>query len=310
MKGLIRPSESKPKTIKLRMTVKDIPVGARADVTDLMLQPGESVSGWLPHVTELPWSSGLTFLNTAPTGETVYWDNIEGKPVVFPPESHTHSIQDVTGLQAALDAKQASGDYATTQALTDGLAGKANTSHTHTIANVTNLQTTLNGKASTSHTHGNATSSVAGFMSPEDKAKLDGASASSSTTGNIPLRTAEGRLSSKSFGAVDAPSSPSDLTRKDYVDAQVSLVMTEVASGSFEQGEIAALGGSHIRTVTLPSGVFSVAPSVVAITASPRTTPAIDNITTASFRCRLFNFTDSGAPNNKTQWIAINKPGV
>ena len=33
------------------------------------------------------------------------------------------------------------------------LNGKANTSHTHTIANITNLQTTLNGKANTLHTH-------------------------------------------------------------------------------------------------------------------------------------------------------------
>ena len=33
------------------------------------------------------------------------------------------------------------------------LSGKANSSHTHTIADVTNLQTTLNGKANSSHTH-------------------------------------------------------------------------------------------------------------------------------------------------------------
>lgn len=55
-------------------------------------------------------------------------------------ESHTHSISNVTNLQTTLDGK------ATTTALTEGLAGKANTSHTHTIANVTNLQTTLDGK--------------------------------------------------------------------------------------------------------------------------------------------------------------------
>jgi len=61
-------------------------------------------------------------------------------------ESHTHSISNVTNLQTTLDGKQPKGDYATTKALTDGLAGKANTSHTHTIANVTNLQTTLDGK--------------------------------------------------------------------------------------------------------------------------------------------------------------------
>lgn len=62
--------------------------------------------------------------------------------------SHTHAIADVTGLQTALDGKQAKGDYATATALSTGLAGKANTSHTHTIANVTGLQDVLNGKLS------------------------------------------------------------------------------------------------------------------------------------------------------------------
>ena len=61
---------------------------------------------------------------------------------------HTHAVADVTGLQTALDGKQAKGDYATSKALTDGLAGKANTAHTHTVANVTGLQDALNGKLS------------------------------------------------------------------------------------------------------------------------------------------------------------------
>lgn len=43
--------------------------------------------------------------------------------------------------------------YATTTALTEGLAGKANTSHTHAISDVTNLQNTLDGKAAATHTH-------------------------------------------------------------------------------------------------------------------------------------------------------------
>jgi hypothetical protein len=59
-------------------------------------------------------------------------------------ESHTHSISNVTNLQSTLDGKQPKGDYATTKALTDGLAGKANKDHTHDVADVTNLQTTLN----------------------------------------------------------------------------------------------------------------------------------------------------------------------
>lgn len=40
------------------------------------------------------------------------------------------------------------GVYATTKALTDGLAGKANSLHTHAIADVTGLQDALNGKLS------------------------------------------------------------------------------------------------------------------------------------------------------------------
>lgn len=58
-------------------------------------------------------------------------------------------IPDITGkanttyVNAELAKKQNKGDYATTSALTSGLAGKANSSHTHTSANVTDLQATL-----------------------------------------------------------------------------------------------------------------------------------------------------------------------
>lgn len=48
--------------------------------------------------------------------------------------SHTHTVANVTGLQAGLDAK-------------------ANTVHGHAIADVTGLQADLDGKASASHTH-------------------------------------------------------------------------------------------------------------------------------------------------------------
>lgn len=47
----------------------------------------------------------------------------------------------------------ASGDFATQEELTQGLAGKADTVHTHAISDVTNLQNQLDGKAAVSHTH-------------------------------------------------------------------------------------------------------------------------------------------------------------
>ena len=50
---------------------------------------------------------------------------------------HGHAITDVSGLQAALDAKQPTGDYATNTALTEGLAGKSDVGHTHTSENIT-----------------------------------------------------------------------------------------------------------------------------------------------------------------------------
>jgi len=51
---------------------------------------------------------------------------------------------DKTYVDTELAKKQTKGDYATTSALTSGLEGKANSSHTHTIANVTGLQNALN----------------------------------------------------------------------------------------------------------------------------------------------------------------------
>ena len=117
-------------------------------------------------------------------------------------DSHGHAIADISGLQSALDGKAATShgthvSYSTTAPTMDGtasvgtastvarsdhkhptdtsrasqtdldaletvVAGKANSSHTHTIANITNLQTTLDGKASSSHTHNYAGSSSAG----------------------------------------------------------------------------------------------------------------------------------------------------
>lgn len=51
---------------------------------------------------------------------------------------------DKTYVDTELAKKQAKGDYATNSTLTSGLAGKANSSHTHAVADVNGLQTVLN----------------------------------------------------------------------------------------------------------------------------------------------------------------------
>lgn len=54
------------------------------------------------------------------------------------------------------------------------LNGKANSSHSHSISNITNLQSALDNKSDVGHTHNVVTQSSNGFLSKEDKVKLDG----------------------------------------------------------------------------------------------------------------------------------------
>ena len=67
-------------------------------------------------------------------GGSASWDDITGKPATFAPSAHTHVIADVTGLQAALDGKQAAGSYA---AASHGHAATAVTYAGGALGNVT-----------------------------------------------------------------------------------------------------------------------------------------------------------------------------
>ncbi|WP_020398988.1 hypothetical protein [Kordiimonas gwangyangensis] len=154
----------------------------------------------------------LTEAGIAAANHSHAWSAITGKPSTFTPTVHSHAIADVTGLQAALDAKAASthghavGDLSNVTITsiaagevlqwdgskfinrTLGEAGIAAASHSHTkadigLANVDNTsdadkpvstatQAALDGKAATSHSH--AISNVTGLQ-----AALDGKAASS-----------------------------------------------------------------------------------------------------------------------------------
>lgn len=81
----------------------------------------------------MTYRSGLLTWTGGGGGGSTSWASITGKPSSFPPETHTHVIADVTGLQTALDGKQVAGSYAAS-------------THGHVIADVTGLQTALDGK--------------------------------------------------------------------------------------------------------------------------------------------------------------------
>lgn len=109
----------------------------------------------------------------------VSWGDITGKPSTFPPASHTHEIEDVNGLQSALDGKAAASHthddrYYTESEVDAALAGKADATHTHEISDVNGLQSALDGKAAASHTH--SISQVSNLQSALD-AKLTAAQA-------------------------------------------------------------------------------------------------------------------------------------
>jgi hypothetical protein len=100
-----------------------------------LYDPVRSVDGYFPDAygnIDLPGGGGggvtdhgeLTGL--ADDDHTQYLTNTRGD-TRYAALIHTHVISNVTGLQTALDSKQASGDYATNTALTVGLATKENT---------------------------------------------------------------------------------------------------------------------------------------------------------------------------------------
>lgn len=79
----------------------------------------------------------------------------------------THPATMITGLSSVAT----SGSY---NDLSNKPTSMTPTAHTHVQSDITGLSTALSGKSDTSHSHSNATTTAAGFMSKDDKSKLDG----------------------------------------------------------------------------------------------------------------------------------------
>lgn len=53
------PEPKKISTVRLRVQVTTADVAGVTQVADVLLQAGGTASGWVPHVTEMPWTAGV-----------------------------------------------------------------------------------------------------------------------------------------------------------------------------------------------------------------------------------------------------------
>lgn len=76
-------------------------------------------------------NNGVLSATGGGTADAVDWSNVQNKPAVYTPDTHTHAQSDITGLA-------------------DALAGKAASSHTHAQSDVTGLSDALAAKIASS----------------------------------------------------------------------------------------------------------------------------------------------------------------
>lgn len=65
---------------------------------------GQNVAPTWDSIEGKPSLGDLAFENLLP------WNDIQGKPNTFPPDAHTHTVEDVEGLASALNGKADSSD--------------------------------------------------------------------------------------------------------------------------------------------------------------------------------------------------------
>lgn len=119
------------------------------------------------------------------------YNDLSNKPTI--PAAYTHPSTHPASMITGLSDVATSGSYSDLSDTPTSMIPKA---HTHAQSDITGLATALSGKANTSHSHSNATTTAAGFMSKDDKSKLDGIATGANKT------TVDSALSSTSTNPV------------------------------------------------------------------------------------------------------------
>lgn len=172
--------------------------------------------------------------------DAISWPDVGGKPESFPPSTHGHTINEVTGLATELAGKQPAGNYAAS-------------AHQHTVSDVNGLQGALDGKSPTSHnhdgtyapaTHGHTIASVAGLQG-----ELDGKAASSHSHTIAQVTGLQDALDGKqpagSYAAGTHTHTAANIT--DFTEATQDIVGSMVTGAGGTYNDTAG-------TITLPSG--------------------------------------------------------
>ena len=253
------------------------------------------------------------------------YSDLAGKPSTFPPAAHTHTIANVTDLQATVNKAHEHTNKAALDKISETggklayggtavggvsswteLADKPSTfppaAHSHTIANVTDLQTMLNSKAAS--VHGHAVADVTGLQSLLDgKAAVGHTHAAADVTGLA--TTLAGKVSSVNgltpddSGALVLPQATSGaaglMAAADKLKLDTFTNYTE-KSGTENSGYIRFPGGLIMqfgsKEVLTPeafvSGSIVFPRSFVDKPLSVTASVEIDNLTNAPFAISLY----------------------
>ena len=208
--------------------------------------------------------SGTAWVPQTPSGGgggVSSWNDLTDKPSTFPPSTHTHAIADTTGLEAALDSKQAAGSYAAA-------------THTHDAASITSgtiaiaripTGTTSSTVSLGNHTHGNITN--AGAIG---------------TAASLPIITGtSGVLQAGSFGTAagtfaQGNHTHGNITNAGAIGTAASLPVITGASGVLQAGSFGTTAGTFCqgndsRLLNISGGITAIA-VVTALPATPSAT--------------------------------------
>ena len=240
--------------------------------------------------------------------------------------THTHGLvtKDTAGFMSSDDYGKLSGiqEYAThvvvdgvlsssssnaieNMVVTNALAGKANTSHTHAIADVTNLQSALDGKAASSHTHKYAGSSSAGGAATSANKVNSSLSIklNSGTTEGTNLFTFNGSAAKAvniTPSAIGAATSSHTHDDRYYTETEVDTKLSGKANSSH---------GNHVpATQTASNNTFlrndntwqTVTPANIGAAASSHT-HTVANISDLTATAAELNYMDGVTSNVQTQ---------